>query len=214
MKYKCIVFDCDGILVDSETLTMEVFSDLFLEYGWKVSAEEALRLFKGKAFFEIIDYINTVPKIVLPEDFEQIFRQRTFEAFTKNLKAIPGIKIVLDKLVEHKIPFCVASNGPMTKMLHNLKATQLLPYFEGKMYSAFEIKKWKPAPDLFLHAVKEMGFNNKDCVVIEDSRSGITAAQNGKLDVIGYHKDADHFNDLSIPSITNMAQLITLFELT
>ncbi|MBB6460321.1 HAD family hydrolase [Flammeovirga kamogawensis] len=213
MKYKCIVFDCDGILVDSETLTMEVFSDLFLEYGWKVSADEALKLFKGKAFFEIMDYVKTVAKITLPEDFEKVFRQHTFEAFTKNLKAIPGIKAVLDKLVQNNIPFCVASNGPMTKMLHNLKATQLLPYFEGKMYSAFDIKKWKPSPDLFLHAVAEMGFNTMDCVVIEDSRSGITAAQNGNLDVIGYHKDANHFKDLPIQSITNMAELITLFSL-
>jgi len=119
----------------------------------------------------------------LPENFEAIYRKRTFEEFEKSLQPIPGIHDLLSQL---NIPFCVASNAPRNKVEFNLKLTNLFPFFENKIFSAYDMKKWKPDPTLFLTAAKTMGFAPADCLVVEDSPSGVKAAVAAGMKVLGY----------------------------
>ena len=106
-----------------------------------------------------------------------------FNAFKKQIKPIDGIKEVLESL---KLPFCVASSGPENKIRLNLEVTGLLPFFEDHIFSCYTIQKWKPEPDIYLWAAKTMGFKPSECLVIEDSLSGVEGAKRGGFDVFGY----------------------------
>ncbi|MEP1490268.1 MAG: HAD family hydrolase [Algibacter sp.] len=182
-KYKCIIFDCDGVLVDSEPISIQVLVDMANAHGADIDLVYGMKHFKGsfmKACLEKISKLATVPLI---ENFESEYRQKSFEAFKQNVKAVEGVKKVLDNL---NIPFCVASSGPEDKIKLNLKLTELLPYFENKIFSCYAIQKWKPEPDVFLWAAKSMGFKPEECLVVEDSLSGVRAAKAGDFDVFGF----------------------------
>jgi HAD superfamily hydrolase (TIGR01509 family) len=187
-KYKCVIFDCDGILVDSEPLAEATIVTMTNELGIDINIEYAKRNFKGDSFNNILNHIESNFKTSLPYNFESEYRRRSFEMFTEKLKPVEG---VLDVIKSLNIPFCVASSGPQDKIRHNLELTGLLPYFEGHIFSCYDIQKWKPEPDIFLHAAKNMGFSVNECVVIEDTIIGITAAIRGGFDVFGF---ADGFN--------------------
>lgn len=182
-KYKCIIFDCDGVLVDSEPISIQVLVDMANAHGANIDLVYGMKYFKGsfmKACLENISKLATVPLI---ENFESEYRQKSFEAFKQNVKAVEGVEKVLDNL---NIPFCVASSGPEDKIKLNLELTGLLPYFENKIFSCYAIQKWKPEPDVFLWAAKSMGFKPEECLVIEDSLSGVRAAKAGGFDVFGF----------------------------
>lgn len=186
MSYKCVIFDCDGVLVDSESISIRVLIEMAQTVGVKIQFEFASNEFAGKALKSMFDYIEERATEKLPESFEQDYRDRTFEAFRKGLKPIEGIHQLLENL---EIPYCVASNGPVNKMRLNLTTTKLIDQFEGRIFSAYEIQSWKPDPGIFLHAAKEMGFAPHECVVIEDSISGVKAAKSGGFDVYGFAND-------------------------
>jgi HAD superfamily hydrolase (TIGR01509 family) len=173
MEYKCIIFDSDGVLVDSETLSAKVFQEMALELGFDLDFEIALEHFAGTSMKENLQFIEENIEGPLPVDFEIQFRERTYEAFKTDLKAVNGIHELIEKL---EIPFCVASSGPMEKIKLNLGLVNLLDHFEDKIYSSYDIGSWKPEPGIFLHAAKALGFAPEDCVVVEDSTSGIRAA--------------------------------------
>ena len=186
MKYKCIIFDCDGVLVDSEYISNTTLVAMASDLGVSISDEYALKHFSGKSLKYCFDYIESLFGQKLPENFEQQFRTKTFEAFATELQPIKGIHNVLKRI---DIPFCVASNGPLEKTKLNLTVTNLIDYFEGKIFSAYEIGSWKPNPELFLYAAKNMGFEPRECLVVEDSISGIQAAKAGGFDAIGFVND-------------------------
>jgi HAD superfamily hydrolase (TIGR01509 family) len=206
MKYKCIIFDCDGVLVDSEYISNSVVTEMANELGVSISKEYALKYFSGKSLKFIFDHIENALGEKLPEDFEVQFRKKTFDAFTKDLKPIEGIHNLLSRI---DIPFCVASNGPLEKTKLNLTVTNLIQYFEGKMFSAYEIGSWKPNPELYLYAAKSMGFEVHECIVVEDSISGVMAAKAGGFDVIGFVNDNNHesFQKENIPLCYDMNDL-------
>lgn len=191
-KYKCIIFDCDGVLVDSEFIAISVLVDManVLETGLDV--KECLISFKGKSLKSCMDSISKHLGKPLPSNFEYEYRKKTFEAFRKDMKPIKGVRHLIENL---KIPFCVASSGPENKIRLNLEVTGLLSYFEGNIFSCYTIQKWKPEPDVFLWAAKTMGFKPDDCLVIEDSVSGVRAAKIGGFDVFGY-TEHDYKNEL------------------
>lgn len=191
-KYKCIIFDCDGVLVDSEFIAISVLVDManVLETGLDV--KECLISFKGKSLKSCMDSISKHLGTPLPSNFESEYRKKTFEAFRKDMKPIKGVRHLIENL---KIPFCVASSGPENKIRLNLEVTGLLSYFEGNIFSCYTIQKWKPEPDVFLWAAKTMGFKPDDCLVIEDSVSGVRAAKIGGFDVFGY-TEHDYKNEL------------------
>ncbi|KAA3635758.1 MAG: HAD family hydrolase, partial [Bacteroidetes bacterium] len=117
----------------------------------------------------------------LPPDFEQEFRRRSFELFKTDIKPINGVPELLEKIT---LPYAVASSGPMAKIKLNLKATGLIDKFGDNIFSSYDIGSWKPDPGIFLHAADKMGFPPSDCLVIEDSVSGVQAAQRGGFDVV------------------------------
>ena len=209
-KYKCVIFDCDGVLVDSETISNTILADMAKENGANIDLDYAMNNFKGNSFKGCLKLIESLVKKPLPKTFEKEFRQRTFKAFKKDIKPIEGVKDVLENL---NIAYCVASSGPENKIKLNLEVTGLLKYFNDKhIFSCFSIKKWKPEPDIFLLAAKTMGFNPSECVVIEDSLLGVEAAKKGGFDVFGFAAH-DYKNELqkhATLTFNNMNQLLKL----
>lgn len=208
-KYKCVIFDCDGVLVDSEPIANQVMVDMANELGANINLDYALKHFKGASIQRCQEQIAELITERLPDNFLPDFRARSFESFKNNMKPVVGITEVLDGLA---LPFCVASSGPENKIRLNLELTGLLPHFEENIFSCFAIKKWKPDPAVFLWAAETMGFQPEDCVVIEDSLTGVTAARNGGFDVFGftahdYHKELEGQATLTF---NNMAELLKL----
>lgn len=191
-KYKCIIFDCDGVLINSESIAIKVLVDMANDLGANMDFQESLINLKGKSLNLCMNVISKRINNPLPVHFEQDYRINTFEAFRKGIQPINGIKDIVENL---NIPFCVASSGPENKIRLNLEITGLLPFFEGNIFSCYAIQKWKPEPDIFLWAAKSMGFKPNECLVIEDSVSGVKAAQFGGFDVYGY-TEHDYNNEL------------------
>ena len=210
-KYKCIIFDCDGVLVDSEVLGNQVMVDMANEYGANIDIVYAMKNFKGSFLKDCIGQVENILGKPLPEDFEKEYRKRTFEAFKTELKPISGIKEVLQKL---EIPFCVASSGPKEKIKWNLEITGLTGFFGDNIFSCYDIGKWKPDPAIFLYAVDVMGYAPEECLVIEDSIFGVMAAKNGGFDVLGFAADAEDnsFAEQATAVFYDMNKLIPMIE--
>ncbi len=194
MNYKCIIFDCDGILVDSELITAKVLVKMANSFGLPIDLGFILQEFLGKSLNDIMRHLDTLTNGHLPSNFESEYRRLTFEAFNNELEPIEGIHSVLENL---KVPFCVASSGPLEKIRNNLTKTGLIDKFQDRMFSCYEIQRWKPKPDIFLHAAKNMGYNPDECAVVEDSAVGVQAAVAGGFDVFMYSKhNHDHIIDI------------------
>lgn len=206
MKYKCVIFDCDGILVDTESISVKVLIELALPLGLELEYEYAVEIFTGSSLIKCFEFIKERVNVDLPVDIEPQFRKRTFELFNKELKAIDGIHEVVSSL---EVPFCVASSGPQNKIALNLKLVNLFTYFEGNIFSCFDIGKWKPDPAIFLLAAKTMGFEPSECVVIEDSVPGVNAAVSGGFDVLGFAsvKSAESLNNAGAKLFYSMNEL-------
>lgn len=181
--FKLAVFDCDGVLVDSERIISEVLAQCLAEQGLVMDSQEVWRLFVGKSIPESMQMIGNMLGERPSESMWQEFSKRANAALKQEVRPIGNIAAALDVL---EIPYCVASNGDFTKMNTTLGATGLLPRFQGKMFSATQVKAGKPAPDLFLLAAETMGFAPQDCVVIEDSPTGVTAALAAGMTPFGY----------------------------
>lgn len=183
MKYKCVIFDCDGVLVDSEAISAKVFVKMISELGFSIDKNVVLEQITGTSMQENLKFFSGYIGSELPAHFEKEFRKRSFEAFKTNLKPIKGVHNLLNKI---KIPAGVASSGPCEKIKLNLSTTNLLGFFGDNIFSSYDIGSWKPEPDIYLYAAKKMGFKPENCAVIEDSVPGITAAKSGGFDVFGF----------------------------
>lgn len=184
----CIIFDCDGVLVDSETIGIRILLDMTAEYGVAMDFEEAVGEFSGRRLRDVIDVLQTQTATPFPVDLEQSFRKQSYKVFETEVLPVEGIRELLSGL---QVPFCVASSGPVEKIKLNLRLTGLLPYFENRIYSGYDIASWKPDPGIFLYAAREMGFAPEQCVVVEDSKAGVQAGIAGGFKVFGYAKHAD-----------------------
>ena len=185
MKPKFIIFDCDGVLVDTEEISCGVLAEEARKLGADLTNQEAVETFAGTSLSFVTEFIEERLGKKLPEDFEKVYRKRIFEEFEKSLQPIPGIHDVVKKL---KLPFCVASNAPINKVEFNLKLVKLYPYFEKNIFSAYEVNAWKPDPTLFLTAAEKNGFHPSECIVVEDSPSGVKAAVNANMKILGFAK--------------------------
>ncbi len=171
-----IIFDCDGVLVDSEILSSHVFSQTLKNIGISFSSQECMAQFQGWALPACYAWLEKRFDVALPASFDHTLSENTRMAFERDLSAVDGVKTVLDDLTASGIPFCVASNGSHKKIQHSLSLTKLLPYFSSR-FSVEDVSNGKPAPDLFLHAAKKMGMPAAQTIVIEDSKSGWLAAE-------------------------------------
>jgi HAD superfamily hydrolase (TIGR01509 family) len=179
---KCILFDCDGVLVDSEVIGNQVLLNMTAKYGLKISLNEAYKKFNGRSLKDCFLQIEQLINQPLPENFEIAYRKKSFEAFATQIKPVKGVLKFLNSLT---IPYCVASSGPVEKIQLTLKTAGLIDKFENKIFSSYQINSWKPDPGIFLHAAQEMGFSVNECIVIEDSIAGIIAAKRGGFKVFG-----------------------------
>lgn len=210
-NYKCIIFDCDGVLVDSEPIANQVMVDMANELGASITLDYAYQHFKGNSFTNCAKHIAELIPGKIPSTFESEYRKRSFEKFKSEIKPIDG---VLDLIKSLKIPFCVASSGPESKIKLNLELTGLLSYFESKIFSCYSIEKWKPDPAIFLWAAETMGFQPSECLVIEDSSIGVRAALNGGFDVFGFaeHDYKNELEGLATSTFKSMSQLKVLLN--
>lgn len=180
---KCIIFDCDGVLVDSEHVSNDILYTLASEQGYTMGKEKMMREFSGRSLQQCLNMIESSIGKTLPPEFVPVFREKTFHYFRTDLKPIEGVHDFINLLTHD---YCVASSGPIEKMNITLSTTGLIDKFKNKMYSSYQINSWKPDPDIFLHAAKEMGYSVNECIVIEDSRAGVMAAVKGGFRVLGF----------------------------
>lgn len=184
-----VIFDCDGVLVDTEPVVQRVLSDWLTSQGWPMTPEESARTLKGSHIVEIQHLAEARLGHALP-GFVDGYRRSMFEAFDAGIPEIPGAGKVLDTLATAGIPVCVASNGPRVKMAVSLRSAGLLDRLGGmdggRIFSADDVGAPKPSPTLFLHAAAHMGFEPSRCLVVDDSTQGVIAALAAGMDIVGY----------------------------
>jgi len=181
--YRLVIFDCDGVLVDSERITNQVFAAMLEELGLVFTLEDMFEQFVGHSMVYCLEKITGLLGKPPPEDFLPCYRARTKAALEIQLTAVPGIEQALDSIT---LPYCVASSGDHEKMRLTLGITGLWPRFEGRLFSVTEVKQAKPAPDIFLHAAERCGAAPDACIVVEDSPAGVRAAVAAGMTVLGY----------------------------
>lgn len=210
---KLIIFDSDGVLVDSEPISNAVMHRMVNEVGWALSLEESRVRFTGRSQPSCIKDIEEFLGLKLTEEFSKNFDQETYRAFKIQLKAVNGIEQVLSSLNSINSEFCCASSGSHEKLRTTLGITGLYPIFKDKIFSAEEVNRGKPFPDLFLYAAKKMGFLPEQCIVIEDSIPGVKAALEAKMKVLGYSErtpeiDLKNAGAITFPSMDKLIKLI------
>lgn len=180
-----VIFDCDGVLVNSEPIFNQVLHEFLISCGAQLSFSECCDFFTGKSRNDVELYLAG-HDLRIPKNWSVAFYEQALDALRHEVTAIKGVRNVLRKLIHAEVPFCVASNGLMAKMQVTLERTQMLAWFEGKMFSAYDLGQSKPAPDVFLHAAEALGVCPNDCVVVEDSASGFEAAANAEMACFAY----------------------------
>ena len=169
---EAVLFDCDGVLVDSEGVAAECIVEFAARYGARFELEEALARFTGARMADTLRDIEERGKCTLPDDFEDELRARMAAEFESRLRPIEGAAALVESL---DLPYCVVSNGPRPKMEATLRIAGLLEHFAGRIVSAYEVGVWKPDPGLFLHAARTLGVPPERCAVVEDSDYGVAA---------------------------------------
>ncbi|MFE7135827.1 HAD family hydrolase [Streptomyces sp. NPDC057638] len=187
MSYDLVIFDNDGVLVDSEPLSNTILAAYLTELGHPTSYEDSVRDYMGAAVHRVHDLVLERSGRKLPEDFDETLHARVFAAFERELEAVDGVTEVLGKLVADGVAYCVASSGSHERIRVGHRRTGLDLWFPDEIiFSAQDVGRGKPAPDLFLHAAARMGVAPERCVVVEDSALGVAAAIAAGMDVYGY----------------------------
>ncbi|MGP8300856.1 HAD family hydrolase [Streptomyces inhibens] len=187
MRYDLVIFDNDGVLVDSEPISNTILAGYLTELGYPTSYEDSIRDYMGSAMHRIHELVLERTGRPLPEDFDEVFHGRVFAAFERELQPVPGVTEMLEKLAADGVPYCVASSGSHERIRVGHRKTGLDRWFAaGRVFSSQDVGRGKPAPDLFLHAAREMGVAPERCAVIEDSPLGVQAAVAAEMDVYGF----------------------------
>ena len=171
-RIDAVLFDCDGVLVDSERVAAECIIEFAARFGARFGIEEALERFTGARMADNLRDIEARGNCKLPEDFEDELRFHMAVEFENRLQPVDGAATLVESL---DLPYCVVSNGPRSKMEVTLRIAGLLEHFAGRIVSAYEVGVWKPDPGLFLHAARMLGTPPERCAVVEDSDYGIAA---------------------------------------
>ena len=184
MKYKAIIWDCDGVLIDSEVLACGAAKDMLNDLGCNISLPEYIARFAGKTFSQAVSELERENGLKLADKIStQDLEKRQAEIFSRELKAVSGVKEALQNI---NLPMAVASGSSYKRLQHSLSITGLWEYFDGHVYSAEMVAKGKPAPDIFLYAAKKLGTAAGNCLVIEDGIHGINGAKAAGMDVFAY----------------------------
>lgn len=178
-----VIFDCDGVLVDSEHITNRVFAQMLSELGHTVSEAYMAEQFFGRSATESVRRAEVMLGRPLPEGFERRYGERSRAVLAREVTLMPGVAGMLDTIGR---PCAIASNGLRVKMEITLRATGLLPRFDGRWFCIDDVEQGKPAPDIYLLAARRFGARPEHCVVVEDSPTGIAAGLAAGMTVLGY----------------------------
>jgi len=200
-----IIFDCDGVLVDSEIITMRVLSEMIPE----LSEKDAYIRFRGKKIASCLEEIEKETSRVFSDNFVQSFRSECLKQYIKHLKSSPNLRPLVESLNGR---YCVATSAPREKVESMLKAVEIFDLFSDRIFSAYELGVWKPSPDIFLTAAESYGVSCDNCIVVEDSPTGVAAALAANMHTLVYDprneavgesfKNTHRFSDMNeLPSL-------------
>jgi HAD superfamily hydrolase (TIGR01509 family) len=192
-----VVFDCDGVLVDTERLTVGVEARVLTELGWPHTVEEVVTRWMGRSSAAQLAELEERLGPHGSRTFDERTTSELADVFERELNAVEGISALLDRLEAAGVPTCVASSGTHERMRHTLGLTGLYDRFAGRIFSATEVEHGKPAPDLFLHAASSMGVDPSACVVVEDSVYGVRAGVAAGMTVYGFAGGLARAEDLA-----------------
>ena len=211
MNYDLIIFDCDGTLVDSERLGIKVLLECLKDLQIQFDEDFAIRTFKGRKMSATLELIEQLSSSKLPDNFEETTRELMAQRFERELMPIDGVHKLIERITTQT---CVASNGPMEKMMISLRVTGLLPYFLDRVFSGYQCKSWKPEPGLFYFAAESMGVKPEKCAVVEDSEHGVCAGITAGMDVFALTTpdEFSYYRNLGATPFDKMDQLYALLE--
>lgn len=208
-----VIFDCDGVLVDSEMLSQRVLLSMFKDLGVVVSKEYFLTNFLGFNFEHVTAKVFADFSVTLTEEFRDSYRAALITVFATELQKTEGLSTILAEL---NVKSCVATSGSPEKVKNSLHYTQLTSYFDGHVFTSSEVTNGKPAPDLFLHAAKQMAVAPQHCLVIEDSNAGVSAGLAANMHVIRYigasHLKNSDNSTQALADVSTIAHWNQLFE--
>jgi HAD superfamily hydrolase (TIGR01509 family) len=183
MRFDLIIFDSDGVLVDSEPIVNRVFVEMLGGFGFTLDLHETLKEFCGASMENRLKVTQERLGWNAPPGFVAAFESRLNIATEQELTLVPGVSEVLDKLL---VPWCVASNGSHEDMRHRLNLGGILGRYSPKLFSAMDVARAKPSPDVYIHTAKWMGVEPSRCAVVEDSLAGVQAGLGAGMVVFGY----------------------------
>jgi HAD superfamily hydrolase (TIGR01509 family) len=184
LSFDLVIFDCDGVLVDSEIISCRAHAATLTRHGYPITEDQVFDRFLGRSMRQATLEVEAELGRSLPDDFHTQVYAEIFREFATSLQATPHI---IEALAAITLPVCVASSGPPEKISASLNRVGLYDRFAPHIFSAVQVQHGKPAPDLFLFAAEQMGVSPARCLVIEDSVSGIAAALAAGMAVLGYH---------------------------
>jgi HAD superfamily hydrolase (TIGR01509 family) len=205
-----VIFDCDGVLVDSERIAIRVDALVLADLGWPLSEAEIIERFVGRSEEHFVREIEAYLGRPLAKTWGDAYQHLYTVAFEKELRAVDGVMDALDRITTRT---CVASSGSHEKIARSLRLTSLYERFEGRIFSASEVANGKPAPDLFLHAAARLGVAPERCAVVEDSRYGVEAARAAGMAAFGYAGGVTPSHWLEGPGTVIFSDMRTLPEL-
>ncbi|MEM6336085.1 MAG: HAD family phosphatase, partial [Bacteroidota bacterium] len=208
-----VIFDCDGVLVDSEPITNRIFGEMLAGLGLRLTPDEQRDHFLGRTMDDCVRLIEELTGRDVPASFVPTYRQRIRKVLAEEVEPVEGVVDLVKKLT---LPSCVASSGTIEKMHVTLGRTGLLPYFDGRLVSATDVAHGKPAPDVFLLAAERFDVDPATCLVIEDSPNGVMAARAAGMMCIGYAGEtpAGHLGaagaDMVVQEMADVALILKL----
>ncbi|CCO46067.1 putative 2-DEOXYGLUCOSE-6-PHOSPHATE PHOSPHATASE 2 [Vibrio nigripulchritudo SOn1] len=214
-KIRCVIFDCEGTLVDSEVLCCQAIVDVFAHFNKNISLEDCLNHFQGGKPADILAETCHRLNCNLSLDLlEPLYRDRKQVLYEAQLKPIKGANYLLSQLQQLGIGVCIASNSESDKIKHALRLTGLNSYFRNAIYSAFDANSWKPEPDLLLYTALNMGVSPKECIYVDDTLKGVEAGIRAGMTTYYYRPNQPEYqvDHEAVHTISNIEEILFNFE--
>lgn len=204
-----VIFDCDGVLVDGERLAVAIDVKAIGELGWQITKAEVIDRHLGRSNADVLADIESHLGRPVPEDWDEAWNAEYRRVFDEQLEAVPGVLEAIKTIAAEGFQTCVASSGSHEKMRRTLGKTGLWDFFGGRIFSASEVMRGKPEPDLFLYAAQQVGPIPERCIVVEDSQYGVAGAKAAGMFAIGFAGGITPLDQLAAADvvITDMADL-------
>lgn len=206
-----VIFDCDGVLVDSEPLSNEVLACHATTLGWPMDGSLSQSIFKGMTMQQVHIRIEQELGLELDNAWIEDYYYESFALFEQKLEPIPNVANLIKRVVSRNKKICVASQGPHRKMALTLRVTGLENYFGDYIFSARDVERPKPYPDLFLHAANEMEVSPERCCIIEDSLTGVKAAHAAGMHIIFYNTAREPLPSTILKNMINVYEMDAIF---